>query len=328
MTLPYPDPPRKHRRSFLYTIWVLFALAAIVWSLGWLWLRGEAERRMDTAAADLRAAGYEVAWDQRDIVGYPFRLNVNLTNAHIAEPSGWALSAPVLNAQAFAYSPGKWVLVAPQGVRMVRPIGGPIDIRGRVLRASASDFGAHPPRIAIEAHDVTFQPGANARPFLLQQAKELHLHLRAGPDDQGAVLLRVNEARANLPGLLARIADNRPVSLNWEMILSNMSAFDGDDWPTAARAWSNAGGAAFVRNATLRAGEAELRGEAERLTVGADGRVHGAMQVDLRQAPTAIYDMSGGAVAADPGVAQAVVNFQNGQTTLGPLPIAPAPRVY
>lgn len=328
MTLPYPDPPRKHRRGFLYTIWVLFVLAAIVWSLGWLWLRGEAGRRMDTAAADLRGAGYEVAWDQRHIGGYPFRLNVNLTNARIAEPSGWALQAPALNAQAFAYSPGKWVAVAPQGVTMIRPIGGPLNIRGRVLRASASEFGAHPPRIAIEAREVTFEPGASARPFLLQEAKELHLHLRAGPDDQGAVLLRVNEARAELPGLLARIADNRPVTLNWEMILSHMSAFDGDDWPTVARAWSNAGGSALVRRASLRAGDAELTGEAERLTVGADGRVQGTMQVDLRQAPSAIYDMSGGTVAADPGVAQATLNFQNGQTTLGPLPIAPAPRVY
>ena len=60
---------------------------------------------MDAAVETLRAAGYEVSWKDRGIGGYPFRLNVTLTDARVRDRSGWALEAPRLEAQAFMHAP-------------------------------------------------------------------------------------------------------------------------------------------------------------------------------------------------------------------------------
>ena len=45
-------------------------------------------------------------------------------------------------------------------------------------------------------------------------AKELHFHTKPGPNDQGAAYLEIDAASARLTGLLARIADGKPVSLD------------------------------------------------------------------------------------------------------------------
>ena len=328
MTLHERDLRRKPRRGWLWFPWLLALAVAGGWSGYWFWLKNEAAVRMDAGAQALRAAGYEVAWQNRTISGFPFRLDINVTEARIAEPSGWALAFPSLKTEAYAYRLDHWVAVAPQGAVMTRPYGGPVAIRGQALRASLAGLDQRPPRISVEGHGLTFTPGPGARPFMLQSAERLELHLRPGPDDQGAVLLKVDGARARLPGLLQRIAEDRPVAITWDMVLSKMSGLRGSDWRSSARNWSTAGGTATVRQATLQAGPAVLVAKSGALTVGPDGRVQGSLDVDLRQAKDALNAMSGGLIPSGFGFAQATLTFAGGQTVLGPLPIAPAPRVY
>ncbi len=318
MTLPDPPSPRKARRRWLWFPWTLFLLLVVGWTAGWFWLRIEAADRMDASAEALRKAGYTVEWKSRTLGGFPFRLDIALTDVRVAEPSGWGLSAPRLKGEAFVYAIDHWIAVAPEGLTLDRPIGGPVTITGPVLRASLAGFEERPPRISFEGVDLTFTPAPGAQPFFLQSAQKLELHTRAGPDDQGAVLLRAEGAQARLPGLLERIADGRPVSLTWDMILSRMSGFSGRDWRTSASAWSASGGTITVRKASLTAGDAVLEARTGALTVGTDGRVQGRLDADLRQA----------AQALGMPIASAGVSFAAGQTFLGPLPIAPAPRIY
>lgn len=324
MTLPDSPPPRKARRRWLWFPWTLFVLLVVGWSAGWFWLRIEAQDRMDTTARILREAGYTVEWKSRSVGGFPFRLDVALTDVKVAEPSGWGISAPKLKGEAFVYAMDHWIAVAPEGLTLQRPEGGPVDIRGPVLRASLAKFDEHPPRISFEGTELTFTPSSGGQPFFLQRAERLELHTRSGPDDQGGVLLRIEGARAHLPGLLARLADGRPVSLTWDMVLSKMSAFDGRDWPTSARRWSASGGTVKVQRASLTAGDAMLEARSGALRVGPDGRVQGTLDLDLRRAAKALDTMTGGLLP----IASAGVSFEHGQTFLGPLPIASAPRVY
>jgi hypothetical protein len=171
----------------------------------------------------------------------------------------------------------------------------------------------------------------------------LEIHTRKGPGNQGAVFVDLEGARAQFGGLFARIAQGRTFSLTVDGAYSHASALTGPDWASAVRAWSDAGGALNVRQARIVAGAAVLDGGRGNLTVGVDGRLQGAITASLRQAPRVLAAMGeagavGPAAAATAAsvlgaqgggpVVTVTVDFQAGQTTLGPVAIGPAPKVY
>jgi hypothetical protein len=347
MTLPDRTAPRKPRRLGLYGPFALLAVLALAWSAGWVWLRGETLGRMDAARLAWAAQGGELSWASRSISGFPFRLDVNLTDVRLRESTGWALAVPTLNAEAPAYAPGHWVTLAPGGVVITRPVGGNLIVKAKVLRASFSRPGDHPSRVSVEGIDLTFTPAPGARPFFVAAAQEFHLHTRAGPGDQGALYVALDQAKASLAGLVGEIAAGRSVNLTLDAIYSHAGALTGRDWVRAVDAWRRAGGAVSVRNLRLQAGAALLETHGGVLTVGADGRLRGSLAVRLNQAQRVLAAMGrAGAIAPEAAAAAATVagahsqgssqnapvtadlDFQAGQTTLGPAAIGPAPRVY
>lgn len=344
MSVPDPAPARKPRRLGLYLPFVLLLILAIGWSGLWIWAKSQAQSRMDAAVTGLARAGYQIAWKERDIGGYPFRMDVTLTDAVVRDPSGWALEAPTLEAEAYLQSLGHWVLAAPKGITFVRPEAGPVTVTGKAIRAALFDFTKDPPSFDFEGDGLTFEPGAGAQPFALSAADKVEFHLRAGPDDQGGVFFSVDKGKARLSGLMGRIAGQGPVSIVWNSTLSKMSAFSGNDWASAVRNWSDAGGEMTVRQAGITAGQALIGSNSGMLRVGTDGRLRGVLNVTLRQAPRALGVMgqtgaiSQEAASAASAVAQAregadqqaqaTLDFQAGRTTLGPVSLGPAPKVY
>lgn len=347
MSVPDPTPPRKPSRLLLYVPFVLLLVLAAVWSAAWIWARGEAKTRMDAAVEALRTAGYEVSWKQRAIGGYPFRLDVSLTDARIRDRSGWALEAPRLEAEAYIHAPTHWIVAAPEGLTFVRPVGGPVQVGGRLIRASLSHVTNTPPNISFEGVGLRFQSAAGAEPFGLSAAERVEVHLRQAPKevgDEAGLWVSVKDGKAQLAGLLGRIAGDKPISIEWDSRLTMASALHGRNWPDAVRRWSAAGGRIVVKRAGLTAGDALVGANSGTLGVGPDGRVTGVLDVSLRQAPRALTAM--GATGAIPkerataaaavaearegagDLARATLNFEAGQTTLGPVAIAPAPKVY
>ena len=343
MTIDHTSLAHKRLRLGLYGPFVALVIFAGAWSAAWLWARGEAARQMDGAAAVAAQTGYGLTWTSRTFYGFPFRLDVSLTGARFSAPSGWAVEAPTLKAEAYVYAPGHWVAAAPQGLVLTRPSGGAVIIGARVLRASISAVQAHPPRMSLEALGVTVAPAPGAAPVFVTAAEEVHLHSRAGPADQGAVYVEIDKARARLSGLLGRIAGGKPVSFVADGIFSHAASLEGADWPSAVRAWRQAGGVLKVRTMRASAGQVIADARAGALSVGPDGRLVGSLTADIRQAPRALAAMdqtgaiapeAAGAAASVIGarsrgqIATLTIDFQAGQTTLGPAAIGPAPRVY
>ncbi len=343
MTLPDPQSPRKVRRRGLYAPYLIALVLAAGWSGAWFWVRAKAEREMDAGRERLVAAGYPVSWQSRRIDGFPFRLDLHLTGFRLGEPSGWAIAIPRLEAEAYAYSPDHWMLVAPDGVTFTRPRDGGVAVQARVLRASLSHLTEYPPRLSVEGGDLTFAAAPGARPYFITAAKGLNLHLKAGPNDQGAVYVGLDQANAQLSGLMARIAQGKPIAITADAIFSKAGQFQGRDWPSAVQGWSAAGGAFQVRQLTVAAGESILDARSGMLSVDPDGRVRGSLKATLRQAPKALDAMGrSGAItekAADSAasiaqgaqqgdVANVTLDFRDGQTTLGPVSVGPAPKVY
>ncbi|HEY2358479.1 MAG TPA: DUF2125 domain-containing protein [Phenylobacterium sp.] len=344
MSLHDPSPPRKSRRLGLWLPFVALGLAVVAWSVGWWWARGQAEARMDTAVQALNKAGWQLTWKERRIGGYPFRMDVTLTDARVREPSGWALEAPRIEAEAFMHAITHWLIAAPDGLTFVRPVGGPVAVKGDLIRASLSHFDARPPSFSFEGVKLTFTPQTGAQPFALSAADRFEFHLRAGPDDEGGVFMNLENGKARLSGLFGRVAGEKPISIVWNSTLSKMSAFTGPDWAAAVRHWVDAGGRMTVRQAGITAGDAVIGSNAGTLGVGRDGRLSGLLDVTLRQAPRALGALGDegiieqGAAQAATAVtearrgteeaARATINFQAGRTTLGPVALGPAPRVY
>lgn len=344
MSLPDPAPVRKPSRLGLYLPFAALGVLIVLWSGLWVWARGEALSRMDQAVSGLTSAGYQVGWGKREIGGYPFRLDITLTDAEVRAPSGWALQAPVIEGEAYLHAPTHWLIAAPQSVTFVRPQAGPVKVTGKLIRASVSHFDQRPPSFDFEGVNLVFQPAPGAQPFSLSAADRVEFHLRQGPDDEGGVFFNVDAGKARLAGLFARIAGDKPISIVWNATLTKMSAFSGRDWPDAVRRWTAAGGQMNVRQAGVTAGDALIGASAGSLTVGSDGRVRGVLPVTLRQAPRALGAMGESGVMSPETAqaaatvaqareganqtAQATLNFEAGRTTLGPVAIGPAPKVY
>jgi hypothetical protein len=347
MSVPDPTPPRKLSRWPLYGVVAALLVIVAAWSAVWVWARGEAVKRIDAGAVSLRHAGYDLAWRDRRLGGYPFRLNVSLTEPRIRDRSGWALEAPRLEAQAFVFAPTTWILAAPDGLTFTRPVGGPVVVKGRLIRMSLSHPRDTPPNLSFEGTGLTFQPAAGATPFGLSAAERVEIHVRRAPKevgDEAGLWVSVKDGKARLSGLLERIAGGKPISIEWDSRLSKAGALRGATWAEAVRNWTNAGGRLSIKRAGLTAGDALVGVNSGDLTTGTDGRLRGVLDLSLRQAPRAFSAMqaTGAApeaaaeaaaaiVAARQGnndIARASLNFEAGQTTLGPIALWPAPKVY
>jgi hypothetical protein len=336
MTHSAAAPSRKPRRRGLFAPFVLLVIVAVAWSIGWFWLRDQTQQRMDATAQSLKARGYDMSWESRTFSGYPFRMDVQLVNARVAEPSGWALKAPELRGEANAYDIGHWVVVAPQGVVMTRPINGDVSITGQALRASFAGFDKYPPRISVEGANLVFTPVGQAAPFPLLSTQVLELHVVPGPDDQGAIFFKAGGAKARFSGLLGRIAQDNTADLIWDSRISKVSQLHGSSWADAVGRWSKAGGALTVQQGKVKAGEALLDAKSGALTVGDNGRLKGALDVTVRETPTpgeALKSPEAAAAAVaqafgrDPTLS-ATLTFDDGRTRLGLFDTGPSPRIY
>jgi hypothetical protein len=352
--MPHAEPVSKPRRGGLFAPFLLLLLAIGAWSVAWFWLSGQVTQRMDARAAAAKAQGGELSWQDRTVSGFPFRIDVNLTTVRIADPSGWALSAPEIRAEAYPYALNHWVMAAPRGVVLQRPamggpgqpVDGPVTVTGQALRASVvMQTGAPFPRISVEGANLAFATPAGAAPFWIQGLDHLEFHLRPGPNDQGALLLRLDGAKPRLSGLMARIAEDKPVQLVWDSTFTKASELTGADWPAMVRNWSKAGGRLSVaKGSQIVAGQALLAAESGDLGVDPGGRLTGHLDTELREAPRALAAMGQtGAVSPDVATVAAVAAaaqtdrnqtfkalllFEDGMTKLGPLPLTDAPRVY
>ena len=311
-----PDPAPRRKRSGVAIPFILAAIVCAGWSGGWWWMRGEAMRRMDDTAKVMGDRGYRLTWSERTVSGFPFRLDVNLKDAAVSEPSGWKLTAPLIKSEAYIYRLDHWVVVAPQGVTFTRPDGGAVIVQGKALRASLAEFDKHPPTLMLEGVDLTFNPEAGAKPYFLSAARQLNMKIVAGPNDLGGVLLHIGGARMALEGLAARATEGGLVDMDLDLTLTKMSSLGGEDWEGAARAWAAKGGVIQVDSASVSGGAARLSAKGGTLTPDANGRLSGDLDATLG-------DLTGSGQAL-----QGRVSLRDGKARIGPLEIGPSPRVW
>jgi len=325
--MPDMSSPRKPpRRFWLFAPYVIALIAALAWSAAWFVLSAAAVGRMDATAVRLRAKGWTVAWSARTVSGFPFRIDVSLRDPRLAEPSGWAIAAPRIDSEAYAYAPTHWVLVAPGGLTLTRPGRGAVVIAGHALRASvAASLDHRPPRVAIEGLGLTLTPAPGAKPLPISACDHLGLYLRPTAGDQAEFQLNLQGASPSAGALIERLAPGQTLSLVWDQSLTQVSALHGRTWPAAVQAWSAAGGGLVQAHGQLSAAGLDLTLSADRLTVGPDGRVEGPLSAKLHNGKGPLFV---GEAAILASLFSTDMQLRDGALWLGPFKIAGAPRVY
>jgi len=202
---------------------------------------------------------------------------------------------------------------------------------------------SHPPRLSVEGLGLTFTAGPGSAPVAITSAEELHLHAKAGPGGQGAAYAELDGVRTRAPGWLDDVAAGAPLTLVADSIYDHAAALGGPGAAGALRAWAGTGGVATLRRLALRAGPAEAESTSGTLAIDTDGRLKGALDLRLKSARALLTTIGAhGRIAPEAataagalldahdqkGVTTLTVHFQAGQTTLGPVAIGPAPRVY
>lgn len=334
--------PSKPRRRGLWWPYVALIIGLAGWSLVWLVLRGQIENNIDRTATTLRDTGYAISWKARRISGYPFRFEIEMTDVKAAEPSGWGLAAPRLKAVAAAYEIDHWVFVADDGVTLWRPASGPVDIGAEVMRASIAD-ARRAPRFSLEGRKLTFKPRAGEDAFPFTAAEGLEIHLRPKDGDGTELLWRLDGAATRRSGLFAQVAPLAPLSVRLGAHLDKRGQFKGRDWADAVRNWTAAGGAITVDQLQASVGDVSVTAKGGPLTVGYDGRLRGELGLTFRQGAAALAAL-GAVQGVDPTAAAAAatvagargygegaqlqLGFEAGSSTIGPVRIGAAPRVY
>jgi hypothetical protein len=304
-------------------------IALIAWTGVWWTENLKLRKALTDQAAHWRSRGYAASWSGLAIDGWPFRLHLTLTDLKAGEPSGWALAAPIVEAVGLPYAPDVWGMTAPQGLVLTRPGKGALNVSGQSIRASVGGVGSAAPRFSFEGLNLSLQPAAGAQPAAFSSTDRLELHLQPGPDDQAALLVKLENARLDPSASLARLAP--ALDLTWDARLSHLSALKGRDWPSAVRAWAAAGGTMTVANAALGLDKLALEGSGGPLTVGDDGRLRGTVGLTVTKGGG--LDLGGlrlgGVNLGGLRFSGAMpLQFQDGRASLGAFPIGPAFKVF
>ena len=338
--------PRHPRRGLIWPFAVVGVLLA-VWTGWWFFLADQIETRLATQVEALRDDGWRIEHQPAAVTGWPFRTRVAFPEAEVVAPSGHGVSAPELLAEANAWNPGHWVVIAPDGLTLTRAGKGQVRVEGTALRMSVSHLRARFPDLRLEMVRPTFTPLAGAEPFPIASAERIELYTRPhgeGLTDEMDVLFRLTDARGRPGGPVEGATRQGRLSAQVETTIERASRLRGVDSAGVFSNWTAADGRFTAVRGWLQAGDSRARIASEALSAREDGRLEGQVALTAERPGEAMaglagsrsgaVDRSGAAGAAAAARAQGdqpigmVLRFRDGRTWLGPFALAPAPKLF
>ena len=201
------DAVPHHSRKGLIIPFAIVAVGLVLWTGWWFFLTQQIERRMEAKIAGLQEGGWTIQHAGISTTGWPMHARVTIKHLDVVAPSGHAIAAPEMIAQANAYNPTRWVLAAPDGLTVTRAEKGKTAIRAEGIRMSVHGLTQRWPNVALELEKPVFTALPDAEPFPLKQARLVQLYMRPHlvgsdtPTDDVDVLFRLvdGEGRPNGP---------------------------------------------------------------------------------------------------------------------------------
>lgn len=342
--------PIRHRRRGLAIPFLIVGLLLTGWTGWWFHLTGQIENRFADRVEALRQDGWQVRHAAVTTTGWPFRARMSIPHLDLLAPSGHGVAAPALIAEANAYNPDRWVVIAPDGLTLSRADKGKVGVRGAGLRLSVSHLAQRFPDLRVEMIRPVFTAHPDAEPFPIASAGRIEFYTRphltdgAASTDEMDVLFRLIDGQGRPGGPVEGATRQGRLTAEIEATVERAGRLAGADSAGVFANWTAAGGRFTAVKGELTAGESRARIESNALSAGPDGRLQGQMSLRAEQPMAAIAGLAGsrsgavdrvgaaGAAAAtaaggDRGV-DLVVQFRDGRTWLGPFALAPAPRLF
>lgn len=344
-------PAPRHSRRGLFGPLIVALVILAAWTVWWFWLSAQIEGRLKAQADLLRGQGWTVRYTEGGMSGWPFRTRLALDHVTLAAPSGHAVAAPQIVAEANAYDPTKWVLVATDGLTLTRADKGEVDVRGEAVRMSLHGFDQRFPNIVVSLTRPVFTPHPGAEAFPLRRAGKVEFYARphrttnGGPNDDLDVLFRLIDAEGRDAGPVEGLAQGGRLTLQIEGVVEKASALRGMDEAGVFSAWTRAGGRFSQVRGRAAAGDSRAALASDVLSADADGRLVGQVALEAEKPLPAIAGLArsgqgavnrvgaAGAAAASAatggqGDVDLTVVFRDGRTYLGPFALAPAPKLF
>ncbi|MBA4803585.1 MAG: DUF2125 domain-containing protein [Brevundimonas sp.] len=349
--MTHAETPYRHPRRGLLWPFLLVGLLLAAWTGWWFWLATQVETRLAAQAAALAEDGWTIEHAPVTTTGWPFRARVSIPHVRIVAPSGHGVAAPELVAEANAWNPDRWVVIAPDGLTLSRADKGKVGVRAEALRLSVSHLRAPFPDLRVQAVEPVFTAHLDAEPFPIASAQLIELYTRphaaggavAGGDEMD-VLFRLVDARGRRDGPVEAATQQGRLTAEVEATVARASRLAGVDAAGVFAGWTAAGGRLTNVRGELSAGDSRARVESAALSAGPDGRLQGQVALRAERPMAAVAGLAGarsgavnraGAAGAAAAAAAAgdrpvdlVVRFEDGRTWLGPFALAPAPKLF
>ena len=316
---------------------IAVALVAALWSGWWFVGRAAFERGAVAGIEAARARGWDVAYADLSVTGFPNRFDTTLDAPAVMAPGGaWGWSAPFLQVFALAYRPTELIAVAPDAMVVATPAG-PLDVTAGDLRASVAVSPSLEPEIlrATVAGEALAASGLGLDAALGRGQLALRQAGGAGTYDVAVSLSDLQ------PGEALRAAIDPFATLP-----ATIAAVEADLLATLDRPLGP-GAAPRVRAIDLRAARlawGDLRAEASgQVRVDAAGVPEGVVTLDVagwqaalrlaaaagalppERLPLVTAGLAG--MAGEDGRLTLDLTLAEGEVRLGPITLGPAPRL-
>ena len=245
MSAETPLPGRRRSRIGLYAPFVVLALLAVGWSVAWYVIRGRVVAGLDGWVAAEAQAGRRWTCPDREVGGFPFRIEIRCPMLGLQRPDVAATLGPLL-VVAQVYRPGHVIAETP----------GPLSIQAGADRVEATwsllqvSVVATPgqERAALVADGPRIRIESPATGPLDLPARRLEAHLRPDPRDPQTADVALSATGATVPGLDAAIGGQEAADLDIVATVSKAYDLPARPLPGELERWRVAGGeVAFSR---------------------------------------------------------------------------------
>lgn len=313
------------------------AVLAALWS-GWWFAGSRAFERGAVAGIEAaRSRGWDIAYDDLSVTGFPNRFDTIIDTPRLTTPDGTvAWSAPFLQIFALAYRPNQVIAVAANDMVFDLPAGR-VDVTAEDLRASATFTPSTSPDLnratimgtALAASGAGLDATVDAAQLALRRidgGTEYDIALNVTRLRPGEALRATFDPFASLPPLVDGLDVDLKAAFDRPLGTGGRPEVTALDLREARLVW---GGLRLVLSGRV---DVDAEGLPEgTLTLDAEGwqaalRLAASLGlVEAEQLPLLTAGLAG--MAADDGRLTLDLVLEEGGMRLGPIPLGPAPRL-
>jgi hypothetical protein len=290
---------KRHSRFWLYAPLALLVLVAVAWSAAWFQIRNRAGVEIERWLAKEAQAGRQWVCPNREIGGFPFRIEVTCPALTLRQKDGVQVSLGRVESVAQVYQP-RLVITEMEGP--LRLTDGTVTVEGGWDLLQTSVHGAPDgiQRISIVADNPSFTVRGAAAEDVAVSSGHLEVHLRPTParSQEGAYDAAIDARQARVPALDALFGGGEPANLQMDVTATQAKGFSGRPVIEEIERWRAAGGRLDILQFSLTKGGNRIEAKGD-LKLDEVHRPAGQLQIAAAGLDRLVGALTGGRVGGN-----------------------------